>query len=139
MSIFKDTAPAVKNETKFVALVETGGVLLMIAVFAVLHAVAADKIPFDWTVVLGGILGGAVAVLNFFLMGVTVQKAASMDNEENARKLVQTSYSRRMLLQMAWVIVAIFAPCFQFAAGLIPLLFPGMAAKLRGFQLHSVK
>ncbi|MDO4647487.1 MAG: ATP synthase subunit I [Eubacteriales bacterium] len=139
MNIFSNTAPAVKNETKFVALVETVGVLLMIVVFAVLHWAMPAKIPFDWTVVLGGIAGGIVAVLNFFLMGVTIQKAASMDNEENARKLVQASYSRRMLLQMAWVIVGIVAPCFQFAAALIPLLLPGIAAKLRGFQLHSVK
>ena len=70
--------------------------------------------------------------LNFFLMGVTVQKVASEANEDNARLRMKASYSRRTLLQMAWVVVAIAAPCFQFAAGILPLLFPSFGIKLRG-------
>ena len=34
--------------------------------FAVLHFAMPDKVPLDYTVFLGGIGGGAVAVLNFF-------------------------------------------------------------------------
>ena len=44
-----------------------------------------EKVPFDYTVILGGLGGGAVAVLNFFLMGLTVQKAAACEDEGSAR------------------------------------------------------
>ena len=37
---------------------------------------------------------------------------------------MQKSYSKRMLLQALWVAAAVLLPCFQWAAGVIPLLFP---------------
>ena len=33
---------------------------------------------------------------------------------------------------LLWVIVAIVAPCFQFVAGIAPLLFPGTGLKFVG-------
>jgi hypothetical protein len=41
------------------------------------------------------------------------------------------SYSQRMLLQIIWIIIAIAAPCFHFAAGIAPLFFPSIGIKLR--------
>ena len=38
------------------------------------HLAVPEQIPFDYTVLLAGFIGGMVAVLNFFLMGLTVQK-----------------------------------------------------------------
>ncbi len=127
-----DVQPAVKKETTRVAVITFVGVVLMWVVFVVLHAVMPGKIPLDYTVFLGGIGGGLVAVLNFFLMGLTVQKVASGTDEDAARLKMKASYSQRMLLQMLWVILAIVAPCFQFAAGIAPLLFPGVGIKLVG-------
>ena len=68
-NIFKemDIQPAVKKETKRVALVTAGGVVFMWIVFGVFHGVNPESIPFDYTVILGGLVGGLVAVLNFFL------------------------------------------------------------------------
>ena len=132
MNLFKDLAPAIKKETKHVGIFTFSGVVIMWIVFLILHACMPEKVPFDYTVILGGFLGGLIAVLNFFLMGVTVQKVASEANEDNARLRMKASYSRRTLLQMAWVVVAIAAPCFQFAAGILPLLFPSFGIKLRG-------
>lgn len=124
--------PVIKKETKRVAISTGIGVAIMWVIFGVLHLVMPGKIPFDYTVILGGLFGGAVAVLNFFLMGVTVQNVASTTDEEFARKKMKASYSQRMLLQMVWGIIAIAAPCFQFVAGLLPLLFPGVGIKLMG-------
>ena len=132
MNLFKDLAPAIKKETKHVGIFTFSGVVIMWIVFLILHACMPEKVPFDYTVILGGFLGGLIAVLNFFLMGVTVQKVASEANEDNARLRMKASYSRRTLLQMAWVVVAIAAPCFQFAAGILPLLFPSFGNKLMG-------
>ena len=123
-------SPAIKTETKRVAVSTLVLVIVMCLVFFVLHQAGVGKVPFDYTVVLGGLCGGAVAVLNFFLMGVTVQKVVDTKDQDLARSRMKASYSRRMLLQMGWVVIAIVAPCFHFAAGILPLLFPSIAIKV---------
>lgn len=133
MSVFwNDAQPAVKKETKRVAAVTCAGTVIMWIVFAALHFAMPERVPFDYTVILGGLGGTAVAVLNFFFMGMMVQRIAASEDEDMARIRVKASYSQRMLLQMLWVIAAIVAPCFQFAAGILPLLFPGTLLKLAG-------
>lgn len=135
MSSFLDNIqPAVKKETRRVAISTITGVVLMWIAFAVLHLVIPEKVPFDHTVILGGIGGGIIAVLNFFLMGMTVQKIASETDEDRAKMWMKNSYSKRMLMQMVWVIVAIVVPCFQFVAGIVPLLFPGIGIKILGIM-----
>ena len=131
-SIFADIQPAVRKETRHVAIGTGICVVLMWVVFAILHAVTPEQIPFDYTVILGGLGGGIIAVLNFFLMGLTVQKVVSLEDEGQARNKMKASYSQRMLLQLLWGIAAISAPCFQFAAGLLPLLFPNIVIKTMG-------
>ncbi|MDO4677087.1 MAG: hypothetical protein UFJ18_07385 [Blautia sp.] len=133
-SFFSNVQPAVKKETKNVAVYTVTGIIIMWIGFFVLHLILPEKIPFNYTVFLAGIGGGAVAVLNFFLMGLTVQKVAATTDEAAARMKMKASYSQRMLIQMLWVIVAIVAPCFQFAAGIIPLLFPGAGIKIAGIM-----
>lgn len=131
-SFLENVQPAVRKETKKVAVSTLIGVLVMWIAFAVLHMTMPEKVPLDYTVFLGGICGGIIAVLNFFLMGLTVQKVAASTDEDAARSRMKASYSQRMMLQMLWVIVAIVAPCFQFVAGIVPLLFPGMGIKIMG-------
>lgn len=136
-SIFRDIQPAVKKETKRVTVITAVGVAVMWIGFGIFHWIFPEKIPFDYTVFLGGLGGGLIAVLNFFLMGLTVQKVASSEDEEKARLKMKASYSQRMLLQMVWVVLAIAAPCFQFVAGLLPLLFPGFGIKILGIARQS--
>ena len=131
-SIFADIQPAVRKETRHVAIGTAICVVLMWVVYAILHAVTPEQVPFDYTVILGGLGGGIIAVLNFFLMGLTVQKVVSLEDEGQARNKMKASYSQRMLLQLLWGIAAIVAPCFQFAAGLLPLLFPNIVIKTMG-------
>lgn len=129
---FETIQPAVKTETKKVAISTVLGVVLMWGVFGVLHLVMPEKVPLDYRVFLGALVGGSIAVLNFFLMGITVQKVVAAKDEESARMQMKASYSRRMMIQMLWVIVAIVAPCFQFVAGIVPLLFPSIGIKILG-------
>ena len=124
--------PAVKKETRNVSAFVIAGVVVMWIIFAVGHRFRPEKIPFDYTVILGGLFGGIVAVLNFLLMGLTVQKVASTEDEQLARGMMRSSYSRRMMMQMLWVVAAIAAPCFHFVAGLVPLLLPGAGIRLSG-------
>lgn len=137
-SILDNVQPAVKKETKRVVGMTGIGLILMWILFAVLHFAMPDKVPLDYTVFLGGIGGGAVAVLNFFLMGLAVQKAASASDEGTARMKLKASYSQRFLMQILWVILAIVAPCFHFVAGIAPLLFPGTGIKLMGIFHNKI-
>ncbi len=127
--------PAVQKETKRTAIFTFAAVAVMILVFAIGHMIWPDSIPFDYRVILGGVCGGAVAVLNFFMMALMVQKAASMDDQDKVKLTVRSSYTQRLAMQIIWMIIAIAAPCFQFIAGILPLLFPSLGIKLRGI-LH---
>lgn len=124
--------PAVKKETKRIARMVVIGVILMWIGFAVLHGFFPEKVPFDYTVILAGAIGGGVAVLNFFWMAFTVQKVAACEEDESAGKKMRASYMQRMQIQMLWVILAIILPCFQFAAGIFPIFIPSIGIKITG-------
>ena len=89
--------------------------VLLCAVFALLH-------KFDYTVVLGALLGTFIAAANLLLLGMTLQKAVGM--KEYAVKYVRQSYSLRMFFCFAGVIVSVVAPCFHPVAAIVPLLMP---------------
>lgn len=133
-SFFDNIQPAIKAETKKVAISTLVGVILMYIAFFALHALMPEKVPFDYTVILAGIGGGMIAVLNFFMMGLTVQKVVSDTDEDRAKMRMKSSYSQRTMMQMLWVIVAILVPCFHFVAGIVPLLFPGIGIKILGIM-----
>ena len=99
----------VRQETGYIALCELLLSVLLQAVFLVIG-------QWNYTVLLGNLLSGGVAVLNFFLMGVTIQEATDRE-EKNARTLMRMSQSLRM--------VALFA------AALVPLFFPRLAVAFR--------
>lgn len=136
-NFWNNVQPAVKTETRRVAVSTIIGVILMWIVFAVLHEVMPEKVPLNYTVFLGGICGGVVAVLNFLLMGLTVQKVAATADEDTARSRMKVSYSQRMMLQILWIVAAIVMPCFQFAAGIVPLLLPSIGIKIMGMIKKS--
>lgn len=121
--------PAVKKETQKVVIYTVVGVVLMWIVLFLLRPTMPDKIVFDYTTILAGIIGGGVAILNFFLMGISVQNIAATEDQDLAKKKMKTSYSQRMALQLIWVVIAIAAPCFYFMAGILPLLFPSLGIK----------
>ena len=131
--------PAVKKETRNILIITVIGVALMLAVFTILHLIIPDKVPLDYKVFLGGICGGAVAFLNFFLMALTVQKVAGMEDRDQATKMMRLSYSRRLGIQCIWIAVAIFAPCFNAAAGIIPIFFPSIGIKIYGIFRKDLK
>ena len=129
----RSVSPAVKQETMRIASGTAIGVVLMWVVFFFLHQVNPEKIPFDYTVFLAGIGGFIFAAGNFFLMGLTVQKVAAETDEGRARQ------RQRTLLMLAWGVVALAAPCFNGAAGIIPLLFPSMVIKIYYLTIGRAK
>lgn len=130
--LFEKIQPVVKEETKKVAVSTGVGLVLMLGVFAGLHIAMPDQVPFDYTVVLAGVIGSTVAVLNFLFMGITIQNIVADENEDRAKLRMKSSYSKRMLMQVLWGVLALAAPCFHPVAGLVPLLFPSIGVKIRG-------
>ena len=123
-------SPAVKTETIRISVGCTAATVLMCLIFLILHQIWPEQVPFDWTVILGGAGGCGVAIANFFLMGLAVQKVAAETDEKRARQRMAVSQQRRTLLMLLWGIAALTAPCFNGAAGIIPLLFPSAVIKI---------
>ena len=127
---------AVKQETVAVAVGTGIGCIALIALFLILHLIFPEStVKFDYRVVLGALAGGAVAVANFFLMALTVQSVVNVENKDDALRMMRVSYRNRMLMRAVWIIVAIVAPCFNYAAGIIPLFIPSFVIKFRGIRM----
>lgn len=107
---------------------ETGHIALGVLAFsAVMELVFVLLRRWDMGVLWGNLLGGGFAVLNFFLLGLTVQKIAGEQDEKRAKLKLQGSYSLRMLLTLGVIILAVKVPVFTWPAAVIPLLFPRLA------------
>ena len=112
---------ASKKELLRVAVGTAIGLILMLAGFYILSLLSA--VTFDYRVILGGLGGSVVAVINFAALCLTIQKAAQ--TQENGRKSnLQLSYHIRLLLQAGWVVAASMLPWFHAVAAALPLLFP---------------
>lgn len=120
--------PTVKKETVYIALWVLILSALMQAVFLILHALSVY--PWDYTILCGNVLGGAAAVINFLLMGITVQNAVKKD-EQDAKNLIRASQLYRMFGLILIVVIGVVAPIFYIWAVIIPLLFPRIAIALR--------
>lgn len=125
--------PGVKKTIRDIIMYTCIGIVVELILLILAHFfLIPDKIPFDYTLFLGAVAGGCVAVLNFVLMAVTVTKVAGItDDEKTARKSLQGSYSKRMFMQIVWIVIALVAPCFNVVAAILPLLFPTMGIKIR--------
>ena len=110
-------SPAIKKETFHIALGVLAGDAVMFAAFILLQ-------KFDYTVVLGAVLGSAAAILNFLYMGYSVQKA--MDDPERAKILVQKSYTKRMMAMFGVMILGVVVPWFHIVAVVVPFLLPSL-------------
>jgi hypothetical protein len=113
----------VKNETRYIALFCVILSIIMQIVFILLG---------KWTykVILGNILSLIVAILNFFVMGLTVQKAVTLE-ESDARKLMRSSQNLRNAGIFIAVVIGVVAPCFNTVAVIVPVFFPRIAVSFR--------
>ncbi len=113
----------VVRETKYIAL-------WVIVLSLVLQAVFLIIGKWDYTVLLGNTLSGGVAILNFFLLGISVQKAVTKD-EASAKTAMRTSQLYRFMLMLIVVVLGAALPVFHIWAVIPPLLFPRIAIAFR--------
>ena len=122
----------VKKETVQIAVQCGIACLVLLICFFFLHIVKPEKVSFDYRVILSAVLGTFVAVMNFYLMGITVQEIVNTENQEDAYQKMRASYRNRTMLQLIWIVIALIAPNFNAVAGIVPLLFPGAFLRIRG-------
>ena len=113
------------RETKYIAVVT--GILSVVlqAVFLVLK-------KWDYTVLAGNILSSGIGILNFFLIGVTVQKAVLKDEKES-KSVMKLSQTYRMFMMLVFISLGVLAPWCNTWAVIIPLFFTRIAIGLQPF------
>lgn len=132
---------AVIRETKHIAI----GTLILSAAMLAVFALAGR---FEMMVLLGALYGCALAVGNFFLLGLTVQKVAESasggddpDQVKLAKLRMRRSYTLRLLAEAGLLILGISVFKLNWIACFCPLVFPRiiiLVLNIRG-TVRSVK
>ena len=116
--------PTVKKETLFVGGVTLILSMLMQSVFLIIGR-------WDLSVLFGNLLGGVIGVLNFFFLGLSVQKAVS-SGEKKAKEIMKASHAIRFALIIVLLAISlIFQSVFNVIATIISLLFATFGVYLR--------
>ena len=114
-----------------VVLRETAYIAAWTLIFsAMLQAVFLIIGKWEITVLFGNLYSGVAVILNFFLMGLSVQKAMQK-SEKDASQFIKASSSVRMLALFVIVLLGVLLDCFNIWAVVIPLFFPRLAIMLR--------
>lgn len=114
-----DSRKIVFQETAVVALGQAICVGLMLAVYALLGR-------FSMPVVLGGVLGGALATANFLFMAIGTSLAADKAEQQDVKGgkgLIQMSYLLRLGLLFLILFACAKSGLFDLVALVLPLLF----------------
>ncbi len=125
----KKIDPTVKKETLFVALLTVVLSVLMQAVFLVIG-------KWDYTVLLGNLLGAAAAIANFLIMGLTVQAALGKE-QKDAKNMMKLSQMLRMFMLFAVALIGYLVPVFKLVAVVVPFIFPRIAVALRAISIKK--
>ncbi len=126
---------AVRRETARVA----AGVFALVAVMLAVYAVIGK---FSVPALLGGVYTGLLTVVNFFIMGMTVQgitdRAAEKARTEQEiaeltlemKNRMKLSYNLRMIALFALMVVGISVFKFDPIATILPILFPTLVIRV---------
>ncbi|MBQ3075302.1 MAG: hypothetical protein IJC26_04455 [Clostridia bacterium] len=114
--------PTVWKETRYIAWVTFLLGVLQQAVFLILG-------KWELSVLFGGLFGWAVALGNFFFMGLSVQKAVGED-EKSAANTMKLSQNLRILALFLLALAAYYIPFTNTVAAVLPYLFPRFAIAL---------
>ena len=118
----KKIDPTIIKETSYIGTVAFLFNIVMQSVFLIIG-------KWDYTVLLGGMLGFIASVGNFFLMGLSVQSAVTKE-EKDAKNMMKLSQSLRLLFLFVIAVIAYVVPVFDVIAVIIPYIFPRLAITL---------
>ena len=129
MIALKKIDATVIKETGFVAVMTLILSVLLQAVFLVIG-------KWDYTVLLGNVLGAFAGIANFFLMGLTVQASLGLEVKD-AKSRMKLSQTLRTLLMFAVAVVGYLVPVFNLITVVIPFLFPRIAVTVRAIMIKK--
>jgi len=113
----------VLKETKYIACSILLLSILMQAIFLIIG-------KWDYRVLLGNFLSGGAGILNFFIMGITVQNAL-LKEEKDAKNAIKISQLYRNFFIAVILIIGLTVPCFNKVTTIIPLFFTRIAIAFR--------
>ncbi len=120
----------VKKETLNIAI----GILVCSAITQIIFIICGK---YSLAVFLGSLYGSGITLLNFFLMGLTIQSITKMEDGNMAKKKMQLSYSLRqlglMLMVGAGMYVAVKYEVFHWLSVLIAVIYPRLTIAFAGF------
>lgn len=125
----KKIDPTVLKETAYVAAFTLIFSAIMQSVYLIIG-------KWDYTVILGNLLGATAAVSNFLIMGISVQNALGKE-EKDAKNIMKLSQSMRLLMLFIFALVGYLVPVFNIVAVVIPFIFPRIAVTLRGMFIKK--
>lgn len=114
-----DSRKIVFQETAVVAVGQVIGIAAMFGIFALLG-------QFDSTVLLGGIVGGVLSILNFLFMAIGASLAADKAQAQDVKGgkgLLQTSMLLRYLVLFVVLFACAKSGLFHAVAMVVPLIF----------------
>ena len=116
--------PASRREIKRIAIGTAVFAAMQVGAFFLLSLMGTGT--FDYRVILGTAGGSVIAVVNFTVMCLTIQKAVTISEKKTMKAFIQGSYNGRLLLQAGWILAAYLIPQIHTVAAAIPLLFPNL-------------
>lgn len=116
--------PSSKKELKRISVGVAICDAIMIAALFILSLVGVGT--FNYRVFVGALGGSLMALVNFTVMCLTIQKATMIDDKKQMKAFIQGSYNGRLILQAVWVVICFMIPHIHLLAGAAPLLFPNV-------------
>ncbi len=113
------------KETGYISFVTLGLSFILQAIFLVLG-------KWDYTVLLGNLLSAGVMILNFFFMGISIEKALKL-GEKDTKKIMLASQSIRNILLFAVIALGAALSLFNTVTVIIPVFFPRLALFLKPY------
>lgn len=108
--------PIVKKETLKIAIGTLILSVLMQSVFLILN-------KWDIRVLFGNLLGAFAAILNFYLMCVTVVRCMGLESDKAAMKIRASQSGRLFMLVFVAALAAMLPKVFNLVAVILPFLF----------------
>ena len=114
-----DSRKFILRHTGLLALGEAIGIAGMIGIFALLG-------HYDRCVLIGGIAGGILAILNFFFMAIGASLAADKAQEQNVKggqAMIQASYMIRLVVLFILLFALVKSGLCNVITAVLPLAF----------------
>ena len=117
--------PASRKELSRIAIGTLVCDAVMIAALFVLSLMGVGRFS-TGRILLGAACGSLVAIVNFAILCLTVQRAVEIENKKKMKARFQLSYNIRLLLQAGWVVLCFVLKPIHLVAGAAPILFPNV-------------